>query len=372
MGKYSILSLLLIFLIVSCDSAKSPDEVFKGAKAKVLDSKRLSFNQKMLWENPNLDEVDTILISLELRENKEVSIGFDFIGRRDKSAFTYIDGVLASVEDEDRTITYYPESEVNEMLEFNTYLSHSPFRLLKSGPWSFLRDTAIAGKTYKEYLWVEMDTTISDKKVLLNNHIYINPSNLVVDRYSRRLFHDGKKSQFIELEYSDYQFADLGEKLAYQTTSGYVSKQWGQRDPDATQVLKKGELAPDFELADEKGTMVKLSELRGKKVLLDFSMINCGWCKIALEQFSKPEYQFAENIVPLYLNPVDSKEKMDKYRAKVSIPFPVLVNAEEVGKVYGVTGYPTFYLIDENGKVEDIVVGFSDEEILKWKKLRWR
>jgi peroxiredoxin len=368
MKRVAIRSVLISVLIFSCDSAKSPEEVFEGAKEKVLSANRLSVKQVMLWEDPNLGDIDTISKGLILQKNLEVALGFDFVGTSDKYALTYIDGVLASISDTDSVVTYYPETEVSERLESNSFLSFSPLGLFKNGPWSYLGDTAIGGKTFKEYLWIEMDTIITDKKVLLKNHIFINPSNEVADHYSRRLFHDGKKSQFIEVKFSEYNFADLGEKLAYDVPFGYLSKQWGQKEPDAAQVLNKGDLAPDFELTDENGNQVKLSKLRGKKVLLDFSMIHCGWCKIAIDQFNKPEYQFAENIVPLYVNPVDSKEKMDKYRAKVSIPFPVLVNAEEVRKAYGVTGYPSFYLIDENGKVEDVVVGFSDEEILKWKK----
>src|SRR5690606_12925176 len=133
-------------------------------------------------------------------------------------------------------------------------------------------------------------------------------------------------------------------------------------------LLKVGTPAPDFELMDVGGKAVKLSDYRGKKVLLAFSMINCGWCKIALEQFAKPDYQFADNIVPLYINPVDSKERMEKYMSKVEIPFPVLLGAKEVGKSYGVYGFPTFYLIDENGKIEEVTQGFTDEGILNWKK----
>lgn len=369
MKGFTFLGLFFSFVIYSCDSAKSPEEVFAGTKEKVFSVDKLSFKQMMLWESPDLGEIDTIYLGLSLRKNSENSLGFDFVGTRDNSAFTYIDGVLASIVNEDSTVTFFPDSEVSDRLRYNTYLTHSPINLLKNGPWNYQGDTTMSGKFYQEFLWIEMDTTISEKKVLLKNHIFINPSNNLVDLYSRRLFHDGKKNQFIDVHYSDYLFEELGEQLAYAIPSGFVSKQWGQIDPDAVQTLNKGDQAPEFELTDEKGNVVKLSDYRGKKVLLDFSMINCGWCKIAIEQFNKPTYQFAENIVPLYVNPVDSKEKMDKYRSKVTIPFPVLINGEEVGKAYGVTGYPTFYLIDENGKVEDVVVGFSDEEILKWKKV---
>jgi peroxiredoxin len=303
-----------------------------------------------------------------LRENLDVDLGFDYLGEREGSGYNFIDGVLFSISHKDSVVTYYPEKDIPTLIQNSMYLTNSPIRLFKNGPWSYLRDTAIEGKTYNEFLWIEMDTTIMEKKVLLKNHLFINPSNELAHFYSRRLYHDGKKNQFIDVTYSDYFFSDLGEKLTYDVPAGYVSQQWGQRGPDAVQLLTKGEVAPDFELVDENGNPVKLSGFLGKKVLLDFSMINCGWCKIALEQFNKPDYQFADNIIPLYVNPVDDKEKMDKYQSKVSIPFPVLVNAEEVGKAYGVSGYPTFYLIDENGKVEDVVVGFSDEAILKWKK----
>lgn len=368
MGRIFRFILFSLVFSFSCSDPKTPEEIFEGAKVKVLSADRLSFNQLMLWENPELEEVDTFSMDILLRKNPETELGFDYLGKREGSGYNFLDGVLFSISHKDSIVTYYPEKDISVMIQNSIYLTNSPIRLLKNGPWNYLGDTAIDGKTYNEFLWIEMDTTIMEKKVLLKNHLFINPSNELADFYSRRLYHDGKKNQFIDVYYSSYEFDELGEKLAYEIPQGYVSKVWGQKEPDAATVLNKGDLAPDFQLADENGNQVKLSDFRGKKVLLDFSMINCGWCKIALEEFNKPDYQFAENIVPLYVNPVDSKEKMDKYRSKVTIPFPVLINAEEIGKAYGVSGYPTFYLIDENGKVENVVVGFFDEEILKWKK----
>lgn len=369
----SMKSIALSFLVLSilgfsCKSSKSPDEVFSVAKEKILETNQLSFNQLMLWEDPNLGEIDTFSMEIVLRKNTKAAFGFDFLGKSEDSNFNFIEGVLSSVSHEDSTITFFQEEEVGSMIQNTMYLSNSPLKMFRNGPWRYLGDTAIGGKSYHDFLWVEIDSVIMDKNVYLENHLFINPSNENVDFFSRRLFHDGKKSQFIEVQFRDYQFGEVGENLAYQVPEGYLSKEWGQEKTAATQLLQKGDLAPDFELIDEKGNIVKLSELKGKKVLLDFSMINCGWCKIAIDQFNKPDFQFADNIVPFYINPVDSKEKMDKYQSKVSIPFPVLIDAKEVGKDYGVNGYPTFVLINENGKVDEVVVGFSDEAILKWKK----
>ena len=367
MNIVAFLVLGLSFLSFSCDSSKSPDEVFAGAKEKILGANQLSFNQLMLWEDPNLGEIDTFSMDLVLRKNTEVAFGFDFMGKREETNFNFLEGVLSNVNHKDSLVTYFPEAEVASMIQSTMYLSHSPFKLFRNGPWRYLGDTAIEGKSYYEFLWVEIDSVIMDKKVFLENHLFINPSNENVDFCSRRLFHDGKKSQFIEVQFRDYQFGELGENFTYQVPESYLSKVWGQESDSSTQLLNKGDLAPDFELVDQEGNLVKLSGLKGKRVLLDFSMINCGWCKIAIDQFNKPDFQFAENLVPLYINPVDSKEKMDKYQSKVGIPFPVLINAKKVGEVYGVNGYPTFFLIDENGKVEEVIEGFSEEEILKWK-----
>ena len=128
-------------------------------------------------------------------------------------------------------------------------------------------------------------------------------------------------------------------------------------------LLKVGDTAPDFKLQDMQGKWVKLSDFQGKKVLLDFSMIHCGWCKIAIDEFKKPSFSFAENVVPLYVNPVDDISKMEEYQARVGIPFPALINAQEVGSAFGVKGYPTFYLIDEKGNIELVNEGYSDNLI---------
>ena len=61
-------------------------------------------------------------------------------------------------------------------------------------------------------------------------------------------------------------------------------------------------------------------------------MIHCGWCKIALEEFNKDDFNFADGITALYINPVDSKPDMEKYLEKFKFPFPVITEAKEIGK----------------------------------------
>lgn len=74
---------------------------------------------------------------------------------------------------------------------------------------------------------------------------------------------------------TDYEFAidRNGDKLDL--------KPLAERVPE-TQMLWPGYTPPDFTFHDMEGKTHRLSEYRGKVVLLDFWMINCGWCQEAI------------------------------------------------------------------------------------------
>lgn len=359
---------LLLFpwvAVFSCETPKTPDQIWEESKTQIFNPQGLSFQSKMVWENPNFHEFDTTFRSFEARKIKDEYFDYAYIGKRDNYTFAYLGGVLQSIDHEKKTvkITSIEQDSLNfiNTLSNNSFLSFSPLGLMKKEGWSFVKDTIVDNKIYFDYLQIEMDTTIDKTKVLLENHLFINPSNSIPVWYSRRLYHHGKRNQLIEIYFSDYTFSEDLEELTLEIPSSYVSKTERESEPQLP--LEVGEKAPDFELVDMEGNPVRLSGLKGKRVLLDFSMINCGWCKIAINKFKDEDFAFDSNLVPLYINPVDSKELMEKYLRSNSIPFPVLVGASELGKSYKVSGYPTFYIIDENGKIEFVQVGFSDNFI---------
>lgn len=352
-----------IFLI-GCSKPQDPNELFLASKEKMGNAAQVQFDQEIVWEDPNLAEFDTFVYSLDFRKNAEAVFGYEFKGKRESHEFWYVQGVQYNVSHPDSAIVTL-EGYESERLKYNSYRSFNPLVLMEYDPWKFVGDTSIKGAEYFEYLWVEMDTVIADKMVYLENHLWINQANLLPEYFSRRLYHDGKRNQFIESTFNNWELKETAEPFVLDFPKGYLTKVEGSGE---SSLLKVGSRAPEFELEDAEGDLVRLSDFRGKKVLLDFSIINCGWCKIALEEFSKPDYEFAENIVPLYVNPSDSREKIDKYQSRVNIPFSVLLDAEDVGKSYGVNGFPTFYLIDETGKIEEVTQGYSDDGILNWKK----
>lgn len=360
--RSTLLCFLLLFVFMSaCKTELKPDQVFEKAKGKIEEAKLISFELMMLWESPVIDEVDTIRMSLEVGREISESFDFDFIGRTEEADLVYQENVILNVNHIDSTLVLKDTKEELERYLDNTFFNFSPIGLLKKEGWTFVGDTSIANKNYLNYRQIEMDTVIEKKYVLLENHLFLNPSNLLFDKYERRLFHDGKKGQFITVNFSNYNFSAEGEFPKYIAPVGYISKIAG--DIESRILLEKGEKAPDFELVDMEGNPVRLADFKGKKVFIDFSMIRCGWCKIALDKFNTPDFSLKEGIVALYINPVDEQEYMKKYLTKNKIPFPILLEAAEVGKAYGVSGYPSFFLIDERGEIEFSGAGFDEELI---------
>lgn len=276
----------------------------------------------------------------------------------------YINGELKQISHKDSLITYYTPEDLEKekyLFEDNMFIDFGPVGLLDEGKWSFVKDTIISNKRFFNYFLVDMDTVIKGKEIYLEKHIFINTATALVERYERRLFHDGENAQFIECSYTDYDLRKDPVELSYTDPIQYTSRMASEKEK--VFLLSEGLEAPDFELKDMKGNTIKLSDLRGQKVLMNFSMIHCGWCKIALDEFNKEDFYFADGITALYINPVDSKAEMEKYLEKFSVPFPVIAEAKEVGKSYGVSGYPTFYLINEKGVIEKVFAGFKEEFI---------
>jgi peroxiredoxin len=359
-----ILAFAVGLLGFSCESPLSPDEVLKNSKQQILDAQLIGFHQTLIWEDPNLGEFDTIHYETLFQRNAEASLGYDFYGKKgEESEFWFVGNVSYRVNHGNKNVTV-DEDQTDRLLS-NSFRSFSPIHLLSQDALAYKQDTVIAGKSLMDFVWVQMDTVISDKKIVLENHLFINPANFIPEFLYRRLYHNGRRNQLIEVFYSNYSFDQVGTPLEPNIPQGYISKVDGVEVVES-KLLSAGEQAPDFNLRDLNGNWVRLSDFRGKKVLLDFSMIHCGWCKIAIDEFKKPTFSFAENIVPLYVNPVDEREKMEKYQAKVGITFPVLVGAKEVGQAYGVKGYPTFYLINEEGSIEVVNEGYSDKLIQNW------
>ena len=117
----------------------------------------------------------------------------------------------------------------------------------------------------------------------------------------------------------------------------------------------KGQLAPDFELASLEGKNTKLSDFRGKAVLLNFWATWCGPCKIEMPWFVELQKEYGPQgfqIVGVAMDDDASAEDIAKFAKQLGVNYPVLLGKESVGQSYGGVGVlPTTYFIDREGKL---------------------
>jgi len=127
-----------------------------------------------------------------------------------------------------------------------------------------------------------------------------------------------------------------------------------------------GEIAPDFELLDDEGKKVKLSDFRGKKVVLYFYPADfTSGCELQACKFRDGYPQIEEaNAIVLGVSP-DTVDSHRKFREAHGLPFHLLVDSDRsLAKQWGNTSTVTHedgseairylrgqYIIDENGKI---------------------
>jgi peroxiredoxin Q/BCP len=138
--------------------------------------------------------------------------------------------------------------------------------------------------------------------------------------------------------------------------------------------LKPGDIAPDFVLTDESGVEHRLSDYRGKPVVVYFyPKDDTPGCTKEACAFRDDNPLFEELGVRVFGISYDTPESHRRFKAKYDIPFTLLSDSDKsVAKSYGAAGliFPkrVTFIIDENGKIskvyEKVSVTTHSREIL--------
>jgi peroxiredoxin len=117
-------------------------------------------------------------------------------------------------------------------------------------------------------------------------------------------------------------------------------------------IPETGQAAPDFQYTMPDGTTTRLSDLRGKKVLLNFWATWCGPCRSEMPDLQKALDEAGETLVVLGVNKGELPDVIGPFADELGISFPLIPNPDaDIAGRYAVAFMPTSYFINTDGTI---------------------
>lgn len=144
----------------------------------------------------------------------------------------------------------------------------------------------------------------------------------------------------------------------------------GQAPQDSQEQKTEKIKAPDFTVLDAEGNAVKLSELFGKPIVLNFWASWCPPCKGEMPEFNKVYEEVGGDITFMMVDLADgqreTKEKGAEYVKGQGFTFPVYFDTEQdAARKYGIASIPTTIFIDKDGYIVTGAERAIDEKTLR-------
>jgi thiol-disulfide isomerase/thioredoxin len=136
-----------------------------------------------------------------------------------------------------------------------------------------------------------------------------------------------------------------------------------ESEPQAGGLLQAGEPAPDFSLVLEDGRSLRLSDLQGKPVVINFWATWCGPCRMEMPELVKAAQD--EDVIVLAVDVQEARGPVEEFAAEFGMTMPVVLDGEgKLRNLYRVPGLPTTYFVDKDGAIVSLVVGPLTPQVL--------
>lgn len=134
-------------------------------------------------------------------------------------------------------------------------------------------------------------------------------------------------------------------------------------------------LAPDFTLESLDGGTVRLADLRGKTVVIDFWATWCPPCEFQVPELNAfwQAHKDDGDVAVLGISvDVEGPDVVRAWAEEKDVQYPILVDGEDLARSFGALGFPTLYIITPEGHVETEHVGLIEVSDLETALARQR
>lgn len=235
-------------------------------------------------------------------------------------------------------------------------------------------------KLFDEVHVIQKDSIYKIKLKALNRNIALGTVNIEADYHTIKIFKIDKK-EFFPKETFIAGIKPSGDTIFYRRDiySNYKTREQEINalasipdnykreviDPNPNpQKISEGTKAPLWNLPGLKTDSINLTKLKNKRVLLQFTSMNCGFCVKSIPFVNKLNNIASKNksLELLTIFPLSNdRKKLSEFKNKHNLNAQVLYDANKTRKDYDIQGFPTFVLIDENGLIDYIKVGYNKD-----------
>jgi peroxiredoxin len=130
--------------------------------------------------------------------------------------------------------------------------------------------------------------------------------------------------------------------------------------------IAEGKLAPDFEISTTDGRRVRLSDFRGRPVVVNFHALWCTSCLTELPEIKAvQEERGLDTFAVLAVNSGESRSRALEFVEYLEAPFTFGLDTNlTVSDAYGVRGLPVTVFIDAEGVIQAVYAGYTGIELL--------
>ncbi|GIL12001.1 MAG: hypothetical protein BroJett038_07210 [Chloroflexota bacterium] len=114
-----------------------------------------------------------------------------------------------------------------------------------------------------------------------------------------------------------------------------------------------GSLAPAFEASTAGGQTIRLADLRGQVVLLNFWATWCGPCRLEMPEFEAAFQKHKdESFTILAINNQETVQDVTGFGEEIGLSFPLVMDERgAIQRLYGIAGYPSTFILNREGVI---------------------
>jgi peroxiredoxin len=131
---------------------------------------------------------------------------------------------------------------------------------------------------------------------------------------------------------------------------------------------EKNQMVTDFSLTELSGSEIRLEDLKGKLIVLNFWASWCVPCREEMPLLEKYFQQYPDGLQIVAVNDGETEAVVRAFADELDLTFPILLDPKsEISRQYNVLGLPSTFFIDEEGIIKFQHTGIlTEDQLLKY------